>query len=183
MSSSLHARAASEIPGQSAADQYEVDHRPARAGREHRKAGLMQETETKTVTPTRRAALRFSLACAGAGRAMARAAPDVDAGLIALCAIVAEQEAARQALYAVRHTLAEEQRTGPALQALYTASEQAVDRLMALPPPSTIAGLRAMARAAVAIAPRDWDGAIMPQGDAEWLAFAIATVLANGAAA
>jgi hypothetical protein len=143
----------------------------------------MQETETRTGTPTRRATLRFSLAYASAGWATARAAPDADADFIALCTVVVEKEAARQALHAVRHTLAEEQRTEPALQALYAASEQVMERLMALPAPTTMAGLRAMARAAAAIAPRDWDGAIMPQGDAEWLAFGVVTILANAAAA
>jgi hypothetical protein len=36
-----------------------------------------------------------------------------------------------------------------------------------------------MARAAMAIAPRDWDGEIMPPGDAEWLAFGVADFLAK----
>ncbi len=64
------------------------------------------------------------------------------------------------------------------MQALHLESEQALDRLMALPGPSTVAGLQAMARASIAIAPLDWEGEIIPQGDAEWLAFGVVKCLA-----
>ena len=52
---------------------------------------------------------------------------------------------------------------GPALQALFAASEQAMEHLMALSVLSTMVGLRAMARVAIVTAPCDLDGAVMPQ--------------------
>ena len=68
-------------------------------------------------------------------------------------------------------------------KASYAASAQALDRLAGLPGPFTLAGVRAMARAAMAMAPRDWDGEIMASGDAEWLAFGVADFLAKAGAA
>jgi hypothetical protein len=146
----------------------------------------MRETETKLTIPSRRRALRFSLAALMAGAAgpagvfnSARAMPGADAELIALCAVVVEKEAARQALHALRHTIADEQRTEPAMQALYDESEQAMCTLMALPGPSTVAGLQAMAWASIVVAPHDLEGEIIHPGDAEWLAFRVVTFLAN----
>lgn len=82
-------------------------------------------------------------------------APDADAELIRLCDRFAEIELKKKAQYVEIKNDDERDRAREPLEAELKAIKQ---QLYALPDPSTLAGARAMARAAMASAPRDLDG-------------------------
>ena len=128
----------------------------------------------------RRFALRFGVAATVAGLTNPVAAlttPGADAGLIAACNRVLNLRTEMEALYAIRHTLADETRTQPALERLYQEEEIALGRIDDIGGPTTLAGARAMAEASLASAPRDSAGDLLFQGNAEWLAFCVAEFL------
>jgi hypothetical protein len=109
--------------------------------------------------PTRRNALRFGLAPFAAGLAAptligasAAAVANPDGELIRLCARIVAVEAAQAALFAVRHSLEDETRTDPEMNALHDEREQIFDQVCALPKVTTMEGAQAMARASLALA-------------------------------
>jgi hypothetical protein len=145
-----------------------------------------------TTTPTRRAVFRgFGLAAIAAGLAAVpalaapAAAPDTDADLIRLCGEVVAIQDRINALYKIRHTAEEEERTEPELSALYATQQERIDLIEAAGgSPATLAGARAIAQASVAIAPLDRGGETeFEGGDAEWLALTVVKFLAAGDAA
>jgi hypothetical protein len=64
------------------------------------------------------------------------------------------------------------------MNALHDEREQIFDQVCALPKVTTMTGAQAMARASLAVAPRNDDGEIMWPGESEWLAWSIAEYLA-----
>jgi hypothetical protein len=143
-------------------------------------------------TTSRRSALRgISLTAMAAGLAARSAlaapvpAPDTDAELIRLCGEVVAVQDKIDALYKVRHTAEDEQRTEPELDDLSAMQHEWLDLIEAAAvSPATLAGVRAMARASIAIAPLDRDGETeFEGGDAEWLALTVVKFLAAGDAA
>jgi hypothetical protein len=129
-------------------------------------------------TSTRRNALRISAAGFGAP-AVAFAAPGADAELIRLCNLLIANQREIEALLKVRKTVADERRTEPQLGELSDNEENFVDRIIDLPEISTLAGARAMARASLAIAPRDSDGSITMEDRSECLVWSVAEFLAG----
>jgi hypothetical protein len=136
---------------------------------------------------TRRSALGFTATAIVAGLttpALASApAVNADAELIRFSSRVAAVCAKMDALYAVRHTIEDEHRTQPQMDALRAERVQATDHIYDLPDPTTLAGARAMAIASIALAPRDRDGSISYSGESERLAWVVAEFLAGSAAA
>jgi hypothetical protein len=139
---------------------------------------------TNTPTTSRRSALRcISLASIAAGLAVpalapsaAAAPPDADAELIALCGQVIALQGKFEALHAIRQSLEAELRTAAELDGLYVELAELMDQI-SKHPPTTFAGARAMARAAIAIANRDPHGEIrhnVCSGDSEGLAWSVA---------
>jgi hypothetical protein len=101
-----------------------------------------------------------------------------DAELISLCDRLVTLEAARRTILYAQHTTEDELRTEPELDAVCDEQQAVFDRITALPEPVTLAGGRAMARAALSEAPIDHDGNLSPMDNAEWLAFGAITFLA-----
>ena len=137
----------------------------------------MQSATTQTpTTPTRRAALGLSVAAIVAGRA---AATSPDAAIIALCHRLVALEDEVTALCAQRLTIADEQRTEPALIAIETRRETAVAELERLGPPETMAGIQAVARASLAThSHKDNKGNVVPICDGHWMALVVCECLA-----
>lgn len=81
------------------------------------------------------------------------------------------------ALMATRRTIEDEQRTEPQLAAIFAAGSQIFDRIYDQPDVTIMAGALAMARASIAVAPRDTDGQIIWTGDSEYLAWSVAEFL------
>jgi hypothetical protein len=100
-----------------------------------------------------------------------------DAELISLCNRLAEHAAAERTMIMAQHTIEDELRIEPALDAVGDEQKAILDRITELPEPVTLAGARAMARAAISQAPLELDGSISFMGDAEWLAFGVAEFL------
>jgi hypothetical protein len=140
-------------------------------------------------TPSRRAALGFSLAAIAAGltvpalASVATTEPSPDAELNRLSDRIVAIQAEQNALFAVRHTVEDEERTDPEMNALYAERTRIFDLLFDLLDPTTLAGARAMARASIAIAPRERDGTISWSGGSGWLAWSAADFLAGSVAA
>jgi hypothetical protein len=107
----------------------------------------------------------------------------VDAELIALCNRVAAASKEKEALYdSCGPTLEDQQRIDPALDVICRETNQIEQRLYDIPRPSTMGGLRAMAAAALALAPKDLDGDVeYPAGMAEWLALELSAAIVDGA--
>jgi len=116
-------------------------------------------------------------AACGAPHALADA-DGPDAELISLCDRLVTLEAARRTILYAQHTTEDEHRTEPELDVVCDEQQAVFDRITALPEPVTLAGARAMARAALSQAPIDRDGSLSPMDDAEWLAFGAVTFLA-----
>jgi len=142
----------------------------------------MHKADTAITTPPRRFVLRFGAATTVAGLLAPTALAAVrtagaDARLIAACNRLLNLQMEMEALHAIRHTLADETRTQPALERLYQEEEIALGRIDDIGGPTTLAGARAMAEASLASAPRDSAGDLLFQGNAEWLAFCVAEFL------
>jgi hypothetical protein len=141
-------------------------------------------TTTTPPIPSRRVLLTGASAALLAGAAAvtaASAAPAVpdgaagaDAELIRLCNRMVELEAARRTLI---DSETQEDEAQPELDGLYAESEAVFDRVCELPDPVTHAGALALARAALAEAPRELNGEIAWEGRAEWFAFGAAEFL------
>lgn len=135
-----------------------------------------------TLSTTRRNTLGFGAAAVASGSCVlspvgAHAHPDAD--LIRLCARIIAIEAEQATLFTIRHTLDDEARTDPAMNALYDERDQVFDQLRHLLRPTTIDGARAVARASLALAPRANNGDILWVGDSERLAWSVADYLAG----
>jgi hypothetical protein len=102
--------------------------------------------------------------------ASAAAARGADAELVALCNRVETIEDEIAALVATGNTIEDEKRTEPQSIALINAEQRIYDQ----PEVTTAAGALAMARAAVVVAPRDTDGAIIWADNSEYLAWSLA---------
>jgi hypothetical protein len=117
-----------------------------------------------------------------AANSAAHGAAGPDAELITLCNRLVAIEAEEAVIF---KTVAEEDDQDRALEPTTQEYRQIEDKLTELGNPTTHAGMRAMARASVAWAPRDLDGEITAgvAGLAEWLAFGIVESLAGRTAA
>jgi hypothetical protein len=136
-------------------------------------------------TTTRRSALRgLGFTALAAGLAVpALAIPDgADAELIRQCDAIVAIRGRLDAVYAVRHTMADEERTEPELEldVLFEQREEACARIEALPAVSTLDGARALARASLAMAERHADRTISIDTDSEWPMAELAVFLAKG---
>lgn len=122
--------------------------------------------------PTRRRVIGGSMTASLTWQGgMTMAAAQADSELIALCHRLVAIETALASRLAERKTLADEQRTQPAVDRLYAAQAVTFARLEVLPGAVTPAGIGALGRAAMAMAPCNLDGSLIHAGDAEWLAF------------
>jgi hypothetical protein len=136
-------------------------------------------------TPTRRSALGFSAAAIVAGLTMpALAGPaNPDAELIALCDRLVTTERELLAIYDLRKTQEDEKRTEHLVDAIFAEQGAIVDRIEGIPGVATVDGLRSMARASLAIAPKRHNGSAYFDGsDAEGLALVIVRILDAGSA-
>ena len=152
---------------------------------------MSQATNTPT-TPTRRAAIGLSVAAFAAGlTAPARAkasdalcstegAHTPDAELIALCDRFVQNETKQASLYV---TISDEDERDLALEPLLLEWRNLLDQIEQLDGPTTMAGAKAMARAALATCPRNLNGELEVGGDPEgWFHIAIAQFLVGDAA-
>jgi hypothetical protein len=119
---------------------------------------------------------------AHAANSAAHGAAGPDAELITLCNRLVAIEAEEAIIF---KTVVEEDDQDRALEPTTQEYRQIENKLTELGNPTTHAGMRAMARASVAWAPRDPDGEITAgvAGLAEWLAFGVVESLAGRAAA
>jgi len=139
---------------------------------------MSQATETHT-PPSRRGALQFSVAADVAGFAIPAVAGHADGGaeLIVLYDRLVTTGRKLLAIYGLRKTKEDEERTEHLLDALFTEQTAIVDHIQGMPDAATVDGLRAMA-------PKRPDGSTYSDGgDAESLAFEIARILGAGGAA
>jgi hypothetical protein len=146
----------------------------------------MSQAINEHSTPTRRSALGFSAAAIVAGFTIPGLAgpANPDAELIVLADRLVTTERELLAIYGLRKTREDEKRTEHLLDALFTEQNAIVDRIQEMPDAATVDGLRAMARASLAMAPKRPDGSThFDGGNAEDLAFEIARILGAGGAA
>jgi hypothetical protein len=87
------------------------------------------------------------------------------------------------ALMAACNTIEDELRTDPELAAMFASRNRVFTCIYDQPDVTTIAGVLAMARASLAVAPRDTDGQIIWTGDSEYLAWSVAEFLVGRATA
>lgn len=106
-----------------------------------------------------------------------------DAEMIALCNRVVAIRRETDALYEIRHDKESEDRTQPAMDALYDERDAVLDRINELPAPSSLAGARAVAAAARSLLLRDVNGEDEYSNDSEWLAFHALEFLTGSAVA
>jgi hypothetical protein len=125
-----------------------------------------------TTTPTRRSAMQFGVGALIAGITapiMASAALSPDAELIKICDRLLRIKAAFNELFSRRNTVEQEDATEDELTALYDRKSLAVEELEELDPPTTLAGVKALARAALATHDgRNSDGEIESNCDSHW---------------
>lgn len=150
-----------------------------------RKAGNEQGPSVPvSLNPTRRALLggAGALAALGAGplaAGLTNPAPVRDAELVRLCERVVAIKVQEDALFASGDSIEDDDRIAPLLVPLADERGEIIEQLEDLGPvPSTWVGVRSMAAAALALAPRSSDGVILADGDdAAWLAYRVAQVL------
>jgi hypothetical protein len=135
-------------------------------------------------TPTRRSALGLSAAAIIAGLtkpAIASAmSPNPDAELIALCDLFTQNEAKQNGLFV---TIRNDDERDVALEPLSAEWRSLLDQIEQFDGPATMAGARAMARAALATCPVNLDGSLQMGGDPEgWFHICIAKFLVGSAA-
>jgi hypothetical protein len=102
-----------------------------------------------------------------------------DSELIALCDQLLDVVARQDALYRVRHTTEDEDRTEAQMTALFEERGDAVDQINETPGAQTDQGRAVLARAALAIGERDADGEITPRTKGESLAWLVVQSLAG----
>lgn len=113
--------------------------------------------------------------------ATAAAPPEADAELIALCDQLAATDAEITAVSRIQDAAAgpaEEAAAEKAISAIYERRKDLFERIGV---PTSLAGARAVARAALATASRHADGEVVCDGGADWLAFVAAEFLAGEA--
>lgn len=144
---------------------------------------MLMATPT-TTTPTRRSALTFGAATIVAGITAAASASTTsgqDAELIALCDLFTENEARQFNLYV---TIRDDDERDAALGPLSVEWNDLFDRIGQIEGPTSLAGARAMARAAIATMLLGVDGKPEPGRDPEdWFGFCVARYLAGSAGA
>lgn len=111
----------------------------------------------------------------------AGATQDADADLIALCDQLLDVVARQEALYSVRRTIEDEERTEPQMVALFDERHDVAGRIMETPNARTNPGRYALVRAALAIAERDGAGEIVPRTKGAALAWMVVKSLASSA--
>lgn len=106
-----------------------------------------------TPTTSRRTALRGGFSALATGLCVPRATnaspTDADAELIRLCAAIHANRDAMDALLETRITVADEDRTEPALARLFGAEEAILGRIWEIGTPDTAHGAKAVALAAL----------------------------------
>ena len=130
---------------------------------------------------SRRAALRGMIAAVLAGIvAVPRiAVHSADARLIGLCCQLDALQDEFAKLFSRRTTIEQEEATEPEMAALHVRQITLVNAIEAVGTPTTMAGIVAIARAALAIYPdRDADGIAIAEDDAHWLLLQCAEALA-----
>jgi hypothetical protein len=145
--------------------------------------GLIMPTAKNDHTPTRRSALGFSAAALAAGLTVPAlaASSSPDAGLIRLSAEAVTWKAEFDALHATRKTVEQERQTEAQLDALFQWQFALMGKITAACPPSTMAGIAALARASLAFAMLDDGGEpYFEGGEAEDFALVVVRALANG---
>jgi hypothetical protein len=117
----------------------------------------------------------------GSRRPAIAGSPNPDAGLIALCDLFTQNEAKQASLYV---TTRDDDERDVALEPLTEEWRALIDQIEQIEGPTTMAGARAMARAALATTPRGCDGAPKVGCDPEdWFHICIARFLTGSAAA
>jgi hypothetical protein len=140
---------------------------------------MSQATQTPT-TPTRRSAIGFSLAAGLTAPALASEA-EPEAELIRLCDLFTQNEGKQANLYVTVH---DERERDLALEPLSVEWRGLLDQIERMDGPTTMAGAKAMARAAIATTPRNIDGDLEVDGDPEsWFLISIAQFLAGSVVA
>jgi hypothetical protein len=127
-------------------------------------------------TPTPRTVRQFSHAelVAGLTAPVLAATAPADAELIVLCDRLVAAEGEISALAATQNTIEDEHRTKSQLDAMLANRNRVFDQIYNQPEVTTVAGALAMARAAIAVAPRNIDGEIIWAGNGEYLAWSVA---------
>jgi hypothetical protein len=134
---------------------------------------------------TRRSALLTGLSAVAAGLATPTLAntiaPNPDAELIALCDLFTQNEAKQASLFVTIH---DDDERDAALEPLSEEWRALLDQIEQMEGPTTMAGARAMARAALATTPLDCDGDLKIGCDPEdWFNVCIARFLVGESAA
>lgn len=145
----------------------------------------MPQTTDHRTTPACHPLLQFSRAALVAGLttpALATAAPSTDAELIALCDRLVAIADEISALAATLNTIEDEHRTQSQLDAMLADRNRVFDQIYNQPEVTTVAGALGMARAAVAVAPRNIDGEIIWTGNGEYLAWSFAEFIVRAVA-
>lgn len=136
-----------------------------------------------TTTPTRRSAMRFSAAALIAGitaPVLASAALSPDDELIKVCDRLVRLKLAFDELFSRRNTIADEEATEPELTQLYERETALVEELEPLVPPVTLAGVKALAKAALATHfGRDTDDEVISTCSGHWMLLTAAESLEN----
>ena len=154
-------------------------------------------TQTPT-TPDRRSALGFGAAAIGVALTapvmaitnlvtfdspfpIASTKPDPDAELIRLCDLFTENEAKQRGLFVTVH---DEDARDLLLEPLSIEWRGLLHQIEQMDGPTTMAGARAMARAALATCPRDINGDLEVGGDPEgWFHICVAQFLVGSTTA
>jgi hypothetical protein len=119
---------------------------------------------------------------AGPFAAPAIAADSADAQLIRLCDQLHALQDAFSELFTRRMTIEEEQATEPEMRALLKHQQALLEAMEETGPPSTMAGVMAVARAGLALYPeRDAQGIPIAQDDSHWLLLVACEALATNA--
>jgi hypothetical protein len=114
--------------------------------------------------------------------APAIAADSADARLIGLCDQLYALQNTFSALFARRMTIEEEHATEPEMRALIKHQQALLDAIEETSPPTTMAGVMAVARTGLALYPeRDAQGIPIAQDDSHWLLLVACEALAANA--
>jgi hypothetical protein len=135
---------------------------------------------------SRRSAIGLSFAAIAAGLVtpgLATAASS-DAAIIALCNRLVALDDECNAITALTLMIEDEDRVEPDIIAIEDRRDAAVEELERLGPPTTLAGIKAMARASLAThSHKNSDNEIIAEDGGHWLALAVCECLAAGVAA
>jgi hypothetical protein len=136
----------------------------------------MPQATDRHTTSTPRIVRQFSHAelVAGLTAPVLAATAPADAELIALCdRLVAVEGEFSTLMAATGNTIEDEHRTQSQLDAMLADRNRVFDQIYNQPGVTTVAGALAMARAALAVAPRNIAGEIIWTGNGEYLAWSV----------